>query len=222
MSLDPVEHFRTIAPLYMRSLLKDFPELTVLDAAAIFGNAGHESKGLTDDQEDAPTVKGSRGGLNWMQWTGPRRRALEAYAERNKLDPAGDTAAYKWLFVELKGDEKNALNAIRRAKTLRGKVEAFEKAFLRAGVKHYPSRTIWAERALAAYNASDTVQKPEAVKPSPVTPAKPSVDHIPDAPPRPSNGIAAVIGAFILVVGAGVAYAWEAVTAVFCGVWPWC
>ena len=55
------QHFRSVAPTYMRLLLTDFPELGPEDAAAIFGNAGHESKGLTDDQEDKPVVKGSRG-----------------------------------------------------------------------------------------------------------------------------------------------------------------
>src|SRR5687768_14571658 len=94
-------HFRAVAPKYMRLLLQDFPMLGVEDAAAVFGNAGHESKGLTDDQEDKPVVKGSRGGANWMQWTGPRRRALEAYCARNSLDPDSDEAAYKWLFLEL-------------------------------------------------------------------------------------------------------------------------
>ena len=45
-------------------LLQDFLMLGVADAAAVFGNAGHESKGLSDDQEDKPVVKGSRGGAN--------------------------------------------------------------------------------------------------------------------------------------------------------------
>jgi hypothetical protein len=49
------QHFRAVAPAYMRLLLTDFPELGVEDAAAVFGNAGQESRGLTDDQEDAPT-----------------------------------------------------------------------------------------------------------------------------------------------------------------------
>lgn len=160
------DHFRAVAPLHMRQLLKDFPDLGDLDAAAIFGNAGHESKGLTDDQEDNPTVKGSRGGLNWMQWTGPRRRALEAFAKRNNFDPTGDKAAYLWLVKELKGEEKGAIPAIRAAKTLRDKVVAFEKAFLRAGVKHYDSRLKWAKIAL------EEISKPAARPAEPAT--KPS------------------------------------------------
>jgi hypothetical protein len=57
MLLNPEEHLRSTAPMYMRLLLADFPQLAVEDAAAVFGNAGHESRGLTDDQEDAPTVR---------------------------------------------------------------------------------------------------------------------------------------------------------------------
>jgi len=189
--MDPEAHFRAVAPLHMRQLLKDFPELGDLDAAAIFGNAGHESKGLTDDQEDKPTVKGSRGGLNWMQWTGPRRRAMEAYCQRNGLDPTSDGAAYKWLFLELKGDEKNALPAIKRAKTLRGKVEAFEKAFLRAGVKHYPSRMRWAEIAL------DEFTKPAVRPPEPVKPVVPPAPASPSPTPPPAKQRQSLLGMLI-------------------------
>ena len=74
------KHFRAVAPGFMRRLLGDFPQLGELDAAAVFGNGGGESKGLTDDQEDKPTVPGSRGGRNWMQWTGVRREQFEAFS----------------------------------------------------------------------------------------------------------------------------------------------
>jgi hypothetical protein len=175
-------HFRVIAPKYMALLLQDFPMLDVLDAAAVFGNAGHESKGLTDDQEDAPVVKGSRGGANWMQWTGPRRKDFESYCTRNDLDPDSDDAAYKWLFLELKGAEKKAIPSLIAAKTLKTKVEAFEKAFLRAGVKHYPSRLKWAEIALDAFGDTSAAPAPQPAPipaeplPSPAaTPARPGI-----------------------------------------------
>lgn len=165
--MNPETHFRAIAPLYMRQLIKDFPTLSEMDAAAIFGNAGHESKGLTDDQEDKPVVKGSRGGLNWMQWTGPRRRALEAFAKRNNLDPTGDKAAYLWLVKELQGEEKKAIPAILAASGLRNKVVAFEKAFLRAGVKHYDKRLAWAKIALEELQRpAKRVQTPAPKEPS--------------------------------------------------------
>ncbi len=168
--MNPETHFRAVAPVYMRQLLLDVPALGELDAAAIFGNAGHESRGMTDDQEDNPTVKGSRGGLNWMQWTGPRRRQIEAFAKEKKLEADGDKAAYLFLVHELRTTEKAALPAIMRAKTLKGKVEAFEKAFLRAGVKHYASRLTWAERALDAYRAGKNVSAGDVKPAVPNTP----------------------------------------------------
>jgi hypothetical protein len=204
-------HFRAVAPKYMALLLQDFPMLGVEDAAAVFGNAGHESKGLTDDQEDKPVVKGSRGGANWMQWTGPRRRALEAYCARNGLDPNSDEAAYKWLFLELKGAEKAAIPALLKAKTLKGKVEAFEKAFLRAGVKHYPSRLKWAEIALDAF--SDTAGQVAAEEPVVETPELPSAPTPIPSRPAPAKpgwlhwamilGVAAAVGAAVFFWGQG-------------------
>lgn len=210
------QHFRSVAPTYMRLLLTDFPELGVEDAAAVFGNAGHESKGLTDDQEDKPVVKGSRGGLNWMQWTGPRRKAMEAYCARNKLDPASDIAAYKWLFLELKGAEKKAISALLKAPTLEAKVIAFEKAFLRAGVKHYPSRQQWAKVALDAYTDhvgnTDTgaVPQPPVVAP----PEDYEAEIAPAAPKssRPGWVALVVIGALALLVSATVFFGGQGVT----------
>ena len=182
------QHFREVAPKYMALLLADFPQLNKLDAAAVFGNGGHESKGLTDDQEDKPVVKGSRGGLNWMQWTGPRRRAMEAYCKRNKLDPNSDEAAYKWLWVELRGDEKGAIPALRAAVTLEQKVVAFEKAFLRAGVKHYPERQRWARIALEAYEAADGKAE------------QPAAPEVPPATETPPTGLAGVLAALITFI----------------------
>lgn len=141
--MNAVDTFRSKSSGIVARLLGDFP-IRHDDCFAIVGNGGHESNGTTDLQEIAPTVKGSRGGWGWFQWTGPRRRAFEAYCTRNKLDPASDEANYAWLFLELKGSEAKALPRTLAAGTLAEKVVAFEQAFLRAGVKHYPSRYEWA------------------------------------------------------------------------------
>src|SRR5690606_17673173 len=79
--------FRAKAPGIMAKLLRDFP-IAPEDAAAILGNLGHESLGFTAMQEFRPVVAGSRGGWGWAQWTGPRRRAFEAYCARTGKDPA--------------------------------------------------------------------------------------------------------------------------------------
>ena len=141
--MTPTETFRAKVPGIAAKLMGDFP-IGALDAAAVLGNLGHECNGFTTLQEIAPTVKGSRGGYGWPQWTGPRRRAYEAYCERNRLDPASDEANYAWMFLELKGTEAGAIAKLKAAKSLEDKVRAFERAFLRAGVPHYASRLNWA------------------------------------------------------------------------------
>lgn len=158
--------FREKVPALMRRFMADF-DCTAEDAAAVFGNAGHESGGFRLLQELKPTVPGSRGGYGWFQWTGPRRRAFEAYCQRNGLNPASDDANYKFLWVELHGDEKAALPKLRAAQGLYEKVVAFELGYERAGVKHYPSRLQWARKALDAYQKAKDA--PPATKP-PVKP----------------------------------------------------
>lgn len=150
-----IADFERKVPKFMHLLMQDFPVFSVLDAAAVFGNGGHESGGLQPVNEKSPTVPGSRGGWGWFQWTGDRRVAFEAYCRRNGLDVSSDMAQYKWLFLELKGPEKRAIAKTVAAKTLYQKVVAFELGFERAGVKHYDARNEWAERALKAYEASE-------------------------------------------------------------------
>jgi hypothetical protein len=142
--------FRAKAPAIVAQLRSDFP-FSADDGCAVAGNGGHESLGFTKLQEIKPTVAGSRGGWGWFQWTGSRRRAFEAYCKRHDLDPASDKANYAWLFLELKGSERKAVPATIAAAGRDAKVIAFEKSFLRAGVKHYPSRQQWAALAADAY-----------------------------------------------------------------------
>lgn len=159
-----VELFRAKAPNIMELLIADFG-LSIDDSAAILGNIGHECNGFSTMQEVKPLIPGSRGGFGYCQWTGPRRRDFEAYCKRNSLDPYSDKANYGFLFVELKGAEgKRALPALKAAKNLRDKVIAFEGKFLRAGIKHYDSRYIWAQRAKEAYEARNRALPP---KPAP-------------------------------------------------------
>lgn len=189
-------HFRALAPAVMHNLMADFPGLTIEDAAAILGNLGHECAGFTKLQEIKPTVKGSRGGYGWAQWTGPRREAYEAYCARNGKDPASDEANYAYLFLELKGIEGTGggtLPKVRQAVGLEAKVKAFELAFLRAGAKNYPSRVKWAERAMDAYGAAVPVSEPvEPVSPVPAAPVPAEPPAVPL--PHPVEPYEAPIG----------------------------
>lgn len=165
--MTPTETFTEKSPAIMRRLMADF-DLTDIQAAAILGNLGQESAGLTAFQEVHPTVPGSRGGWGWAQWTGPRRRAFEEYCRRLHLDPRSDAANYAYLWRELSGhqpgyDYSGAITSLKRARTLPEAVKAFERGYERAGTPNYASRERWAERALAAYRrpsgGSDEVRK---------------------------------------------------------------
>lgn len=184
--------FRAKAPAVMAQLITDF-SISPIDAAAILGNIGHECAGFTALQEIKPVVAGSKGGYGWVQWTGPRRRAYEAYCARTGKDPASDEANYAYLFIELKGvegSEKAAIGKLKAAQGLEAKVVAFEKAFLRAGVKHYPSRLQWANIALDAWRSHGKTGIP-IPNPTPI----PTVP-LPDPKPgglNPAGAIAAIV-----------------------------
>ncbi|MBA4220163.1 MAG: hypothetical protein C0458_05465 [Methylobacterium sp.] len=145
--------FNQKAPGVMRRLMQDFG-LTKEQAAGIVGNLGHESTGFNELQEKNPLIPGSRGGYGWAQWTGPRRRAFEAWAAEKGLDPASDEANYGFLKHELETSERGALAAVRGAKTVGEATVAFEQSYERAGIKHYGSRHRWAGRALTAYDSA--------------------------------------------------------------------
>lgn len=183
--MKPEQTFRLKAPWLMRRLIAEF-NISILDAAAVAGNGGHESGGFTKLQEIKPVVKGSRGGYGWFQWTGPRRRDYEAWCKAKGLDPASDEANYGFLVHELRTTEKKAVPATMKAKTLRDKVIAFEMAYERAGVKHYDSRVRWAEIALDAHKKASAKPVQPVPPAAPVAPApKPAPTPAPTPAPSP-------------------------------------
>ena len=141
---------RCLGPRLMRDL-----GLTAVQAAGLLGNLGHESRGFRDLQEIAPTVAGSRGGWGLAQWTGPRRRAMEAWCRTHGLDPAAPEASYGYLCAELRTTEAPALAALRRAATLEAATETVCRRYERPGIVALPSRIAWARRALAAFRGGD-------------------------------------------------------------------
>lgn len=72
-------------------------------AAAIAGNAQHESMGFTAHEELADNSYGTRG-AGYLQWTNtnsPRRDEFEAYAKNNGLDPTSYEANAGYLSAEM-------------------------------------------------------------------------------------------------------------------------
>lgn len=147
--------FTQKAPGIINRLMADFG-FTREQAAGIVGNLGHESGGLNELQERNPTS--GRGGYGWAQWTGPRRRAFEAWAAEKGLDPASDEANYGFLRHELRTSHKGAVSAVKRAGSVEDATVAFENAFEQAGIKNYPSRNKWAQRALRAAERAAAAQ----------------------------------------------------------------
>jgi len=165
---DPYELFKSKAPWIIDRLMADLP-WRLDDAAACVGNAGHESGGFKFMQEIKPVVPGSAGGYGWFQWTGPRRRAYEAWCTQKGLVPSSDEANYGFLLYELKGTEKAAVAKTSQAVGLYSKVVAFELGFERAGVKHYDSRYKYAQIALDAHAAANRSPQHQPVPPAPPT-----------------------------------------------------
>ena len=91
-------------------------------------------------------------------------------------------------------------------------MKAFEKAYLRAGVKHYPSRLVWAERALAAWNASRKMLEPDPIDLGGI--AAPDMPRPKPAPVEPGKAIETKKG-----IGAGAVVVVLAIIAIAVAVW---
>lgn len=162
--------FRRDAPRYIASLMRDFG-LTDIQAAGFPGNFGVESAGFTRMQEIAPLVKGSKGGLGPAQWTGPRRRAYEAWLKRKGAKPGDFEADYGFLFRELKDGEAGVIAVLKKARTIEDAVRIVMERYERPGIPHLDRRVEWGRLALDAYRV-----QPKTASPVPIaSAAKPEV-----------------------------------------------
>jgi peptidoglycan hydrolase-like protein with peptidoglycan-binding domain len=138
----------TYGPRFMSDL-----GLTRLQVAGIFGNLAVESDQFRALQEFKPTVKGSRGGWGWAQWTGPRRRAFETWADASGYKRDDPSGFYAYMLVELRGSERAALARLKQTRTLDSAAEAFMKGYERPGVPHLQRRKDLALEALHVLEA---------------------------------------------------------------------
>lgn len=90
--------------------------------------------------EAAPLVPGSRGGYGLYQLTGPRRRAYEAFASQQGVDPSNIDAQLDFLMSELAGPEANAYQAIMSAPDSGSAAAAIVNQFLRPSEEHRARR----------------------------------------------------------------------------------
>lgn len=138
-----------------RDLMATFG-LTGIQAAGVVGNLDHESAGFKSLQEIKPLIAGSRGGYGYAQWTGPRRRAFEAWVQARGLDARSYAANWGFLKHELTNtEERRVLPRLRKARTVEDAARIFSGSsergnsfdgFLRPGIPHMASRIARAKR----------------------------------------------------------------------------
>jgi len=131
-------------------------------AAGIMGNMAIESGGFQSSiNEINPLVKGSRGGFGLNQWTGPRRRAYEAFAQKQGSDLGDVDTQVDFTLWELQNTEKRAGQKLVGAKTAAEAANIYEKSFLRPGIPHSGRRQkatqdIW--NLIQSQSSQDTLQ----------------------------------------------------------------
>lgn len=101
-------------------LMKEYG-LTKTQASGMTGVMGYESGNFHTLQEVAPVGgvgDGHRGGYGYAQWTGPRRKAFNAYIEKTGLDPKSYEANEGFMDQELKGEYRGTITALKKTNTL--------------------------------------------------------------------------------------------------------
>lgn len=136
---------------------------TPTQAAAIVGNAQHESANFTAHEEFAPNSYGTKG-AGFFQWTNAggsnRRDNFENYAAQHGLDPRSYEGNTRFMMHELKGGAGNHWtggmndNSFRQIGDLSTAVTAFQNNYLRPHKDHAHTdrRMQYAQSALDQWN----------------------------------------------------------------------
>jgi hypothetical protein len=140
------------APFIMRRLLSDFPVFKDFHAAAILGNIGRETGGLTLMQEVRP--RKGRGGLGWLQWTGPRRIDFETFCQPPAPSTATDEGNYTFMRHELRGKEQAGRKLFEATTDIDRATEVFMSKVERPGVTALAERKDFARRALSLFHSA--------------------------------------------------------------------
>ena len=138
--------------------------MTKAAAAGLLGNVLHETGNFKYYQEINPTVKGSRGGAGWLQWTGPRRKEFEAWAENNNRDTKDPATNYDYLLVEMEtGNHWSKGSSFEEFKKLNDPTEAaiyFEKNYERPSAGSTDKRTANALAVFAGESIDSASYRP--------------------------------------------------------------
>lgn len=117
-------------------------------AMGFAGNFMVESRLDPGINEIAPLVEGSRGGFGLAQWTGPRRRQLEAFAGSQGRSVDDPELQMDFLAWELQNTESKAAQKIFQASDPEEAARLVSTEFLRPGIPHL-DRRIQATRDIA-------------------------------------------------------------------------
>lgn len=111
-------------------------------AAAIVGNLDQETGGFKFMQELNPKVKGSKGGYGFAQWTGPRRKAFEAWSSQNDLDVSSYDANFGFMVHEIQNNDYfiKVMEKLSKTKNIDEATEVFSKGYLKPGIPKMDSR----------------------------------------------------------------------------------
>lgn len=123
-----------------------------------------DESGLNPSINEAkPLVPGSRGGFGLAQWTGPRRVALEQFAQQTGRDVGDPNVQMDFLMQELQGPEANAAKSIMSAQSSGDAAAAIAQNFLRPAQQHL-DRRVARYRSPAA--TSDEASIPASAQPT--------------------------------------------------------
>lgn len=103
-------------------------DLADFQAAGIVGNLARETGNFQFLRELNPIVPGSRGGIGYAQWTGPRHDAFLKFA--GGADPMSYEVNYAFLIEELEGPYLRVLDQLRETETLNEATEVFMRGYL--------------------------------------------------------------------------------------------
>lgn len=115
-------------------------------AKGIIANMIAESNLNPGINEVSPIVPGSRGGFGLIQWTGPRRRALEAEAQRQGVPVSNLDFQLDYLVKELQGPERRSYDNMLRTNDPVEAARIFSEQNLRPGIPRMKKRLDEARR----------------------------------------------------------------------------
>ena len=126
--------------------------MTNEQAAGFVGNFWHETGGFKFMKELKPTIKGSKGGLAFAQWTGDRRDTFEQLLiDLGNLPADSYEGNFAMITKEFDTTEKSALNKILNTDTVIDAAKATSNHYLRPGKPQLSKRIDAAEDILQRY-----------------------------------------------------------------------